>query len=42
MKACWRAEKAAAAAEDQQIFAAFRVREVRGVVREEKFWINFL
>ena len=42
MKACWRAEKAAAAAEDQQNFAAFRVREVRGVVREEKFWINFL
>ena len=37
VKACWRAEKAAAAAEDQQNFANFRVREVRGVVGRKRF-----
>ena len=42
VKACWRAEEAAAAAEDQQNLAAFRVREVRGDVSEEFFLMNFL
>ena len=42
VKACWRVEKAAAASEDQQNLTAFRVREVRGDVSEEKFLMNFL
>ena len=42
VKACWRAEKAPAVAEDQQNLTAFRVREVRGDVSEEKFLMNFL
>ena len=42
VKACRRAEKAAAAFDDQQNLTAFRVREVRGDVSEEKFLMNFL
>ena len=42
VKACWRAEKAAAASEDQLNLTVFRVREVRGDVSQEKFLMNFL
>ena len=42
VKACWRAKKADAAAEDQQNLTAFRVTEARGDVSEEKFLMNFL